>query len=60
MHGSADPITSCKQTRSFVMNAGNLTTYKEWPGCFHELHNDSLAPDVFGSLVDWLNKQVSF
>lgn len=59
MHGSADPITSCKQTRSFVMNAGSLTTYKEWPGCFHELHNDSLAGDVFRFLVDWLNKQVS-
>ncbi len=59
MHGSADPITSCKQTRSFVMNAGNLTTYKEWPGGYHELHNDTMADDVFRFLVDWLNKQVS-
>jgi alpha-beta hydrolase superfamily lysophospholipase len=59
MHGSADPITSCKQTRSFVMNAGNLTTYKEWPDSYHELHNDTMADDVFRFLVDWLNKQVS-
>jgi len=59
MHGSTDPITSCKQTRSFVMNAGNLTTYKEWPGCFHELHNDNLAGEVFRFLVDWLNNQFS-
>ena len=58
MHGSADQITSFKQTRSFVMNAGNRTTYKEWPGCYHELHNDTMADEVFRFLVDWLNKQV--
>jgi alpha-beta hydrolase superfamily lysophospholipase len=59
MHGSDDTITSCKQTRAFVLNAGHLTTYKEWPGCFHELHNDILAEEVFRFLVQWLKKQVS-
>jgi alpha-beta hydrolase superfamily lysophospholipase len=58
MHGSADPIASCRQTRTFVMNAGRRTTYKEWSGCYHELHNDTLAEEVFGFLVSWLDKQV--
>ena len=58
MHGSADKITSVKQTRSFVQNAGQLTTYKEWPGCSHELHNDLQADEVFSYLTEWLNRQV--
>jgi acylglycerol lipase len=59
MHGSADSITSCRQTRSFVMNASKLTTYKEWSGGFHELHNDTQSEQVFWFLLTWLNKQVS-
>ncbi len=55
MHGNADRITSCRQTRSFVMNAGKLTTYKEWPGRFHELHNDTGEQEVFDFLLQWLN-----
>jgi alpha-beta hydrolase superfamily lysophospholipase len=58
MHGAADPITSCRQTRAFVMNAGKRTTYKEWSGCFHELHNDTQSEEVFLFLVNWLNNQV--
>ena len=59
MHGSADTITSCRQTRSFVMNASKLTTYKEWSGGFHELHNDTQSEEVFWFLLTWLNKQIS-
>jgi alpha-beta hydrolase superfamily lysophospholipase len=58
MHGSKDNITSVIQTRSFVQNAGKLTTYKEWPGCSHELHNDLQADEVFSYLTEWLNRQV--
>lgn len=58
MHGSADAITSVNQTRSFVQNAGPLTTYIEWPGCSHELHNDLQADAVFASLTEWLTRQV--
>lgn len=58
MHGGDDPITSCRQTRSFVMNAGSLTTYREWPGCFHELHQDSKADEVFRFIMEWMNNKV--
>jgi alpha-beta hydrolase superfamily lysophospholipase len=59
MHGTDDPITSFRQTRDFVMNAGNLTTFKEWPGAYHELHNDTDEKEVFIFLLQWLNKQIS-
>jgi len=55
MHGSADTITSIKQTRNFVQNAGPKTTFREWPGCFHELHNDHRSEEVFATLVQWLH-----
>lgn len=59
MHGTADRITSFMQTRDFVMNAGNLTTFKEWPLAYHELHNDTDEKEVFSFLLQWLNKQTS-
>jgi alpha-beta hydrolase superfamily lysophospholipase len=58
MHGSGDQITSVKQTRNFVRNAGNRTIYKEWPGYYHELHNDTGAGEVFSFLLDWLERQI--
>jgi alpha-beta hydrolase superfamily lysophospholipase len=57
MHGTGDKITSYKQTRNFVMNAGSLTTFKDWPGAYHELHNDLSEKEVFEYLLGWLNRQ---
>lgn len=58
MHGTGDRIASYKQTCSFVMNAGNLTTFKDWPGGYHELHNDTCEFEVFGYLLKWLSRIV--
>jgi acylglycerol lipase len=59
MHGTGDRIVSFKQTRDFVMNAGNLTTFKEWPDAYHELHNDIIQQEVFDYVLNWLNLQLS-
>jgi alpha-beta hydrolase superfamily lysophospholipase len=59
MHGTADIITSFRQTRAFVLHAGCRTTFKEWPGCQHELHNELCADEIFAFLICWLNEQVS-
>jgi alpha-beta hydrolase superfamily lysophospholipase len=59
MHGTADIITSFRQTRAFVLHAGSRTLFKEWPGCQHELHNEICADEIFAFLVCWLNRQVS-
>lgn len=59
MHGTADKICSFRQTRSFVMNAGALTVFKEWPGAFHELHNDVTEKEVFAYVLNWLLKMQS-
>jgi len=54
MHGTGDRITSFKASRNFVRNAGERTTFIEWSGCYHELHNDIDRDKVFDALVSWL------
>jgi alpha-beta hydrolase superfamily lysophospholipase len=54
MHGTGDLITSHRASRNFVRNASGRTTYTEWPGSFHELHNDINEKEVFASLLNWL------
>ncbi len=56
MHGNSDSITSCKASKNFVRNASERTTFIEWEGGYHELHNDLNHEKVFESLVSWLNK----
>jgi acylglycerol lipase len=56
MHGTDDQITSYKQTCSFVMNAGVRTTFKDWPGGYHELQNDICEKEVFSFLLQWLSR----
>ena len=55
MQGTADPITSFKLTAEFVRNAGSHTTFREWPGAFHELHNETNETEVFAFVHQWLN-----
>ncbi len=59
MHGSEDQITSCQASRDFVRNASKKTTYIEWKGCYHELHNDFDRDMVFTRLISWLNDQIN-
>jgi alpha-beta hydrolase superfamily lysophospholipase len=59
MHGTADIITSFRQTKAFVLHAGFRTLFKEWPGCLHELHNELSADEVFAYVVSWMEKQLS-
>ena len=60
MHGSDDKITSYKASRNFTLNAGNNTYFKEWPGCYHELHNEPNKEEVFRFIIDWLNNLFKF
>ena len=58
MQGTADRIASCKASEKFVRNAGRYTTYLEWDGGFHELHNDLDRDQVFHSVVDWIEQHI--
>ena len=56
MHGTDDHITSYRQTKSFVANAGQITTFKPWPDGYHELHNDFQEKEVFEYLLNWIRQ----
>ncbi|MBN2524340.1 MAG: lysophospholipase [Bacteroidales bacterium] len=58
MHGSEDRITSCKTSRNFVRNSSDKTTFIEWQGGYHELHNDLDREKVFESVVSWINRNI--
>lgn len=54
MHGTGDNITSCKASANFARNTGIYTTYKEWEGAFHELHNETNKEEVFEFIINWM------
>lgn len=58
MHGSGDQITSCQATREFIRNSSDKTTFVEFEGGYHELHNDLDRDKVFTELLQWLNEQI--
>jgi alpha-beta hydrolase superfamily lysophospholipase len=56
MHGGADGLTSASASQQFAKAAGDLCTFKIWPGLFHEIHNEPERNDVLMFMVGWLEK----
>ena len=58
-HGNADNITSSEASKEFAEKGVKLNkdiTYKEWPGLFHELHNELEKDEIFNCVLDWIEK----
>lgn len=53
-HGDGDQITSHKGSEEFAMKAGDLCTFKLWPGGYHEMHNEAEKQQVFEYIGNWL------
>jgi len=56
MHGGADRITSPAGTRSFSERVGGDVTHREWPGLYHEIHNEKEREKVFEFTLQWMTK----
>ncbi len=59
-HGNDDNVTSYKASREFAEKAVGLNkdvTYKEWPGLYHELHNELEKDEVFKLVANWLEEK---
>lgn len=55
-HGAADKFTGIEGSRIFAANAPNeLMTYLEWPGGYHELHNEPFKNEVVATITEWAN-----
>jgi acylglycerol lipase len=58
MHGSGDMICSPEGSREFASKT-SFAELKIWDGGFHELHNEPFRGEVFTSISNWINTQIS-
>lgn len=59
MHGADDKITSPKGSKAFAERVKGDITHREWPGLYHEIHNEKSQKDVFQYTIDWIFKHLS-
>lgn len=56
LHGTGDKIISPAATREFFGRMVGEVTHHEWPGLYHELHNEAEQEEVFGYTLDWMER----
>jgi len=56
MHGGGDKITSPVATKEFFGRVAGEVTHQEWPGLYHEIHNEKEKKEVFGFTLAWMEK----
>lgn len=54
LHGTGDKIISSNATKAFFGRLAGDVTHHEWPGLYHELHNEKEQKDVFKFTFDWM------
>ena len=56
-HGGADKITSASATQRFSERVKGDVTHREWPGLYHEIHNEKEQDEVFEYTLKWLESK---
>jgi len=56
MHGGGDKITSPVATKEFFGRVAGEVTHREWPGLYHEIHNEKEQEEVFEFTLAWMKK----
>lgn len=55
-HGGEDKITSAPATRQFSERVHGNITHREWPGLYHEIHNEVEKEQVFTYTLQWMEQ----
>ncbi len=55
--GEKDHIVSVPAAKEFATKAPHCT-FKEWPGLFHETHNEPSQGEVLDYMIRWLDQQL--
>lgn len=59
LHGSDDPVTLPETGRlAFERLSGLDKEYREYPGAYHDLHNDLCAQRVTQDILQWLERHL--
>lgn len=59
-HGGDDKLTSAQATRDMAERLHGPVTHKEWPGLYHEIHNEPEQEAVFAFTLDWMRSVANF
>jgi alpha-beta hydrolase superfamily lysophospholipase len=59
MHGGADRLTSMPASRAFAGRQASQVDFVEWPGLYHEIHNEPEQVEVLQAATDWLLRHCS-
>jgi alpha-beta hydrolase superfamily lysophospholipase len=54
MHGGADKITSAPASKEFAGRITSAVKQLEWPGMYHEIHNEPAQEQVFEAIAEWI------
>lgn len=54
LHGGDDRLTAAAATRELAARLTGDVTHREWPGLFHEIHNEKEQGEVFAHILDWM------
>lgn len=55
MHGSDDLICSPEGSKEFAGKT-DMVELKIWDGGYHELHNEPFKAEIFGYILNWINR----
>lgn len=55
LHGEADRITDCEGSRQLAKRCANVEV-NTWKNLHHELFNETPAPIIVNSIVEWMNR----
>lgn len=55
MHGGGDLVTSPVGSKNLAARLNGDVTHKEWPGLYHEIHNEDEKGEVFEYTLQWMN-----
>lgn len=58
-HGGDDKLTSADATRRFAERVKGDVTHREWPGLYHEIHNEKEKEEVFAFTLKWMESKLS-
>lgn len=58
VHGEKDRLVNITGTRNFARQYQGDLTFIEFPGGYHELHNDLEKEDLFSKMLDWISTKV--
>lgn len=55
-HGTDDKVTSAPATRELAGRLRGDVTHREWPGLYHEIHNEPEKETVFAFTLEWMER----